>query len=235
MLDGRLAAGEQRGCGKISMNIKILYDNHAKPGFESGWGFSALVDGTTLFDTGENAVALLTNLQAFGIQPGQIERVVLSHDDWDHTGGLAIVKMCGSVDVFVPASMAKETTAEIEELNGKCRLTRVTNYTELGPDLGVTGELGEGKKEISLIAQVREGVVLLTGCAHPGLDRVMAVASDHGSIQAVVGGFHGFAVLSALSKVPVIVPCHCTQMKQEMLKMYPKQARLVAAGVQFDL
>ena len=100
------------------MNIKILCDSHAKPGLESGWGVSALVDDTTLFDTGGNAVPLLTNLQAFGIQPTQIDRVVLSHDDWDHTGGIAIVKMCGRVDVYVPVSMSKETTAKIQELNG---------------------------------------------------------------------------------------------------------------------
>ena len=37
------------------MNIKILHDNQAKKNFQCGWGFSALVDNSTLFDTGENA------------------------------------------------------------------------------------------------------------------------------------------------------------------------------------
>ena len=217
------------------MNIKILYDTHAKPGFESGWGFSALVDDTTLFDTGENAVSLLTNLQAFGIQPAQIQRVVLSHDDWDHTGGIAIVKMCGPVDVYVPMSMSEETTAGIQELNGDSRLVKVEQDTEIGSEMVVTGELGEQKKEISLVVQDAKGSVLLTGCAHPGLERIMEVASVYGSIHAVVGGFHGFNALAALAGVETIVPCHCTQMKQEILAMYPKQARLVAAGVEFDL
>jgi len=217
------------------MNIKIVYDNDAKPGFESGWGFSALVDDSTLFDTGENAVSLLSNLQAFGVQPRQIERVVLSHDDWDHTGGIAVLKMCGPVDVYVPDSMSEKTIAEIRELNGECRLTRVGSDTEAGPGMTIVGELGDEKKEISLAMQAREGVVLLTGCAHPGLDRIMESASAYGSIYAVIGGFHGFNVLSELLEVPVIVPCHCTQMKQEILSMHGKRAYVVAAGVQFDL
>jgi len=217
------------------MNVRILYDNHARPGFESGWGFSALIDGVTLFDTGENAVSLLKNLQAFGIQPGQIERIVLSHNDWDHTGGIAIVKLCGPVDVYVPVSMPDQVTAEIEEMNGACKVIRVERDTEVGSGMIVTGELGEEKKEISLAIRNGECVVLFTGCAHPGLERIMSVASGYGSLRAVIGGFHGFSALESLAEVPVIVPCHCTQMKQEILSAYPGQARLVAAGVEFEL
>jgi 7,8-dihydropterin-6-yl-methyl-4-(beta-D-ribofuranosyl)aminobenzene 5'-phosphate synthase len=74
------------------MNIKILYDNQAKQGFQYGWGFSALIDDTILFDTGESVDPLLLNIRAFNVDAENINRVVLSHEDWDHVGGVAIIK-----------------------------------------------------------------------------------------------------------------------------------------------
>ena len=75
-----------------AMNIKILYDNEAAKGFRSGWGFSALIDNEILFDTGEDADALLANMHAFGIDPQSIRTVVLSHADWDHAGSAAAIQ-----------------------------------------------------------------------------------------------------------------------------------------------
>ena len=85
------------------MNIKILYDNKAAEGFHSGWGFSALIDDAILFDTGKDATALLDNMRAFGVSPGCIRQVVLSHADWDHAGGIAILTQCRSAKVYLPA------------------------------------------------------------------------------------------------------------------------------------
>jgi 7,8-dihydropterin-6-yl-methyl-4-(beta-D-ribofuranosyl)aminobenzene 5'-phosphate synthase len=214
------------------MNIKILYDNQAKKGFRSGWGFSALIDNSTLFDMGENAEALLTNLQVFGIEPDQIQRVVLSHEDWDHVGGIAILKQCGPVTVYVPASFSKAIKNEINGLNSAANLIEIRNAQEVEPNLIVTPQLGTVKKEISLAVRSPKGLVLVVGCSHPGLDKIMARASEYGRIYAVIGGFHGFSKLKALADVPVIVPTHCTQKKQEILDMYPKQTRSVAAGTE---
>ena len=217
------------------MNIKILYDNLAKEEFRSGWGFSALIDNSTLFDTGENAEALLANLQTFGIAPPQIQRMVLSHEDWDHVGGMAILKQCGSVTVYVPVSFSKAIKNDITGFNPAVDLVEIRNAFEIEPNLIVTPQLGTVKKEISLAVRSGEGIILIVGCCHPGLDKIMARASEYGSIYAVVGGFHGFSRLKALSNVPVIVPTHCTQKKQEILDMYPKQARVVSAGMELRL
>lgn len=217
------------------MNIKILYDNQAKEDFQCGWGFAALIDNSTLFDTGENAEALLANLQAFGIQPKQIQQVVLSHEHWDHVGGMAILKQCGPVKVYVPSSFSKRAKEQIIGLNTEADLVEIDNALKVEPDLIVTPQLGTFIKEISLAVKSAKGIILIVGCSHPGLDKIMTQASKFGDIYAVIGGFHEFSKLKALADVPVIVPTHCTQKKQEILDMYPDRTKLVETGTELDL
>lgn len=216
------------------MNIKILYDNEAKKGFQYGWGFAALIDDSTLFDTGENADSLLANMQAFGVEPEQIRQVILSHEDYDHVGGIAILKQCGSVNVYLPISFSRHIKEDIKILNRQAEVVEVSNSVEIDSHMIVTAQLGHRKKEISLVVHTNKGLILITGCAHPGLDKIMANACQVGDIYAVIGGFHGFSKLKALARVPVIVPTHCTQKKQAMLDMYPEQTRFVAAGAEIN-
>ncbi len=217
------------------MNIKIIYDNQAKKGFQSGWGFSALIDNSTLFDTGESAGPLLANLQAFGVHPKQIQRIVLSHEDWDHVGGIAILEQCGPVNVYIPSSFSKRIKKEIISFNTKVELVEIKHALQIEPDLIVTSQLGTLKKEISLAVKSARGIILVVGCSHPGLDKIIMRASEFGSLYAVIGGFHGFSKLKAFADVPMIIPTHCTQKKQEILDMYPDKTKLIKAGAELDL
>lgn len=217
------------------MNIKILYDNNAKTGFLSGWGFSALINNHTLFDTGESADSLTANMQAFRVVPAQIKRVVLSHEDWDHVGGIAMLSQCNTVKVYVPSSFSKTIKRKITDSNPKADLVEIHDALKVEPDLIVTAQLGILKKEISLVVRSANKIVLIVGCSHPGLEKIMAQISKYGYIYAVIGGFHGFRKLKALADVPIIIPTHCTQKKQEILDMYPGQARFVSAGMEIDI
>ena len=158
--------------------------------------------------------------------------MVLSHEDWDHVGGMAILKQCGHVTVYVPISFSKAIKKDITGFNPAVDLVEIRNALEVEANLIVTPQLGTVKKEISLAVRSSKGIVLIVGCSHPGLDKIMARASEYGHIYAVIGGFHGFSRLKALADVSVIVPTHCTQKKQEILDMYPKQTRFVAAGTE---
>ena len=63
------------------MQVKIIYDNEALPGFKKGWGFSCLIELTEhriLFDTGDSR-KFLVNLQKFAIDPIDVEHLILSH------------------------------------------------------------------------------------------------------------------------------------------------------------
>jgi len=76
------------------------------------WGFSCLVesdDQKILFDTGAKAEVLAGNMKKLGIDLFQIDAVFISHDHWDHTGGLAAVLEKNQVPVFVPESFADDS------------------------------------------------------------------------------------------------------------------------------
>jgi len=74
------------------LTITIVYDNVPNdPRLTADLGFGAYIEyhgQVILFDTGRDSGILLQNMQTLDIDPANIETVVLSHIDDDHTGGL---------------------------------------------------------------------------------------------------------------------------------------------------
>lgn len=59
------------------------------------WGFAALVEAdghTILFDTGMRPNTVLQNAEELGIDLSTIDTVILSHNHFDHTGGLVTLR-----------------------------------------------------------------------------------------------------------------------------------------------
>lgn len=219
----------------VETTIQIIYDNQAEEGFQSGWGFSALVNDRLLFDVGEDVNPLVENMNKLGIKFQNIETAVLSHEDWDHTGGYVILKECGDIDVYVPVSFTAGMKNDIKTLSSGINLIEVTDRVWINDNTLVTEELGEDKREISLCIKSGKGLVLITGCSHPGLDLIMDQVSDLGQLYAVIGGFHGFNRLEKLADIPVIVPTHCTQKKEQIKSLYPDRTFAVGAGSRIDI
>ncbi len=75
------------------IRVTILYDNYTTdPLLEPGWGvLMHHTEGPILFDTGGSGEVLLRNMGVLGIDPASIYAVFISHDHWDHTGGLGAV------------------------------------------------------------------------------------------------------------------------------------------------
>jgi 7,8-dihydropterin-6-yl-methyl-4-(beta-D-ribofuranosyl)aminobenzene 5'-phosphate synthase len=76
-----------------TLKITVLVTNVAGNPFEGDgeWGYSALVevDGhKILCDTGASADMILRNAAALHIDLSGVEDVILSHNHWDHVGGL---------------------------------------------------------------------------------------------------------------------------------------------------
>lgn len=77
-------------------------------------------------------------------------------------------------------------------------------------------------KELTLAIQTPDGLVLVVGCSHPGLDKIVAAArAINPRIHMVAGGFHlvvaadeiiaqSVALLHDTAKVDYIAPGHCT-------------------------
>ena len=90
------------------MRITIVYDNEANPGLRSGWGFSCLVEAEEriLFDTGPTGEELLFNIERLAIEARSIDKVIISHEHWDHIGGLrTLIEINSDIQVFKPDSL----------------------------------------------------------------------------------------------------------------------------------
>jgi 7,8-dihydropterin-6-yl-methyl-4-(beta-D-ribofuranosyl)aminobenzene 5'-phosphate synthase len=216
--------------------LRILFDNEASSGLKSGWGFSCLIDEHLLFDTGANANTLLYNMQKLGVKLDKIDKIVLSHAHGDHTGGLGIIKLLPKVQVFLPKSFSNQFKRDLNSVP-QVDVIEVDKIMQIEDGMYTTGELGRGgwTKEQSLIVQTDNGLTVITGCSHPGLDKIVNVASGLGDIYGVIGGFHGFNQLEILKDYKLIVPCHCTSKKRELLMLYPDRCKECTVGSVFKV
>ena len=79
------------------LKITVLVTNVAgDPQLGDGeWGYSALVEVDVhkiLYDTGASSDMVLNNAEALHIDLSDVEDVVLSHNHWDHVGGLMTLR-----------------------------------------------------------------------------------------------------------------------------------------------
>lgn len=179
------------------MYAKVLYDNRARRGLMSGLGFSCLLDGKILFDTGDSAELLLENMKKLMVSMDDIEAVVISHDHWDHTGGLwEILKHKKGLKVYVLESFSEELKKAVEESGGKLEV--VKRQRKISDNIYITGEIeseykGEPLGEQSLVIKGEKGTSVITGCAHPGIVNVLNIVKKKmkvDDIYMVFGGFH---------------------------------------------
>ncbi|MCE4614577.1 MAG: MBL fold metallo-hydrolase [Desulfurococcales archaeon] len=168
------------------VRISILVDNSIPlPTKMLGeYGFSALVedlehDKRILFDTGSTGKPLLYNLGVIGVDPDDIDYVVLSHRHYDHTGGLKelLQKRSSSItiishpDLFVPAytnildGVLRDigipfTRDQLESLGAKFLFSRES--VQITPNVKTMGEIPRdaGPSHTSGMARVIDGNVV---------------------------------------------------------------------------
>jgi 7,8-dihydropterin-6-yl-methyl-4-(beta-D-ribofuranosyl)aminobenzene 5'-phosphate synthase len=214
------------------LRFTIVHDNAALEGFTSKWGFSCLIGKNVLFDTGADYGTLLANMQKLNVDIKEIDAIVLSHAHGDHTGGIEIVRQLADVRVFIPRSFFRPLEKDLSRYRNVVTM-EVEKMTEIAKGMTSTGEING--TEQSLIVQTPKGLVVVTGCSHPGLDTILNVARGLGTIYGVVGGFHGFDKLDLLRDLRMIVPCHCTKHKTRILDRYPTTSKMCAAGCIFNI
>jgi 7,8-dihydropterin-6-yl-methyl-4-(beta-D-ribofuranosyl)aminobenzene 5'-phosphate synthase len=205
--------------------ITIVYDNYEyDKRLSIGFGFSCLVkieDKNILFDTGGDSPILLNNLEKSGVDLKEIDIIVLSHIHGDHTGGLTgVLEVNPDVTVYIPKSFPNNFKEEIKSYGASS--VDVSNSIKIWDGVYSTGELGTWIREQSLIIKTDKGLVVITGCAHPGVVNIVKKAKEitKDDVYLVTGGFHlGEASDSEINSiiesfrnlgVKKTAPCHCT-------------------------
>jgi len=207
------------------LTLTVVYDNNTyNEELETRWGFSCLVEGlpkTILFDVGGEGDILLNNMEKLGIDPKAIDIVVLSHIHYDHIGGLStFLKENPEACVYLPGSFPESIKNEVKKVDAK--LIEVHSSIEICKNAYSTGELGAFIKEQSLIIRTDKGLVIITGCAHPGIVDIIDKAKRmlKSDVYLVLGGFHlcwmnawqikGIIKGVKKEKVEKVAPSHCS-------------------------
>jgi len=209
-----------------SGELIILYDNNPyDPGLETSWGFSCLLtlnETTILFDTGGDGKLLLRNMEKLGIDPREIDIIVLSHIHGDHVGGLdEVLEADGDAVVYLPASFPESFKGWVRDLARE--VVEVEEATLICGCAASTGPMrGGGVDEEALIINTPKGLVVVTGCAHPGVVRMVERAMNLTGlgVRLVVGGFHlagrsDEAIMGIVESfqrlgVEMVAPTHCS-------------------------
>jgi 7,8-dihydropterin-6-yl-methyl-4-(beta-D-ribofuranosyl)aminobenzene 5'-phosphate synthase len=178
-----------------SIQMTIVYDNNSfDKKLEKDWGFSCFIKGlekSILFDAGKNGRILLSNMEKLGIHPEEIELVFLSHAHKDHTGGLdALLTQNSKIEVWLPEFFSSSFKKAIKK--EEATVIEVENFQKICEGAYTTGVIAGWIKEQSLILETDKGLIVITGCAHPGIVNIIALAREllKKDIHLIFGGLH---------------------------------------------
>jgi 7,8-dihydropterin-6-yl-methyl-4-(beta-D-ribofuranosyl)aminobenzene 5'-phosphate synthase len=207
------------------MKLTIIYDNETQnPHLKADWGFAALIeahDKTILFDTGGNGRILLGNMHSLKLELMLVTDIFISHHHFDHTGGLShFLNVNNEVIVHAPQSF-----------RGVRSVKKVLYYNKpkkLFNGFYTTGELDN--IEQALIVETSKGLILVVGCSHPPMEKIISAARHFGRIYGIIGGLHGFDKYELFNDFGLICPTHCTQNIIKIKEQYPENFLKGGAG-----
>ncbi len=231
-------------------SLRVLAEaSNRRLAFITGWGLSVLAGPRVLFDTFSSGKILRRQFIKYGIDPLRISHVVISHEHWDHTGGLWwLLSENKGITVHVCGGFSSAFKQKILSRGG--RLKEQKNRGCVTENLFSTGEIkfkykGFNKVEQSLIID-NGTLTVLTGCSHAGikahLNRVCEIFPLR-TIDLFLGGFHlmnspineidgVIKILSGSCAMKRIAPLHCTGARavSRFRKAFPDRLIKVKTG-----
>ena len=206
----------------------IVYNNiPSENNLKADWGYSAWIEtaeDVVLFDTGTKPQILKDNLSKLNLDLSKVTAVAISHEHYDHTGGLRTVlkEMKSGTKVYLPNSFDSKLEEDYKDLdfvvNNKYR--KINNGIWLSK---IFKNHENGILEQALLIEKEDDIIVITGCAHPGIVEMCESVSKEfpdKKLELVTGGFH--LMQARKSKVEQIslnikglgfrkvAPSHCT-------------------------
>ena len=220
-----LTSASVLAAGQDGITIRVLYDNYAHDeALQTDWGFSCLITGTektVLFDTGAKGDVLLQNMAKMNVTLDAAEVAIISHNHDDHTGGLlSVLEKNRKMIVYLPPSCPETLVQQTESLGAK--VVTVTKPVEVCKGVYVIGPIGDKIVEQALVVDTSKGLVVITGCSHPGVMEIAKRAKEQlgRDVYMICGGMHLLEmseaqvrdVIAELKSLGVqkIGPTHCT-------------------------
>jgi 7,8-dihydropterin-6-yl-methyl-4-(beta-D-ribofuranosyl)aminobenzene 5'-phosphate synthase len=211
------------------VTVTVIYDNYVhREGMKADWGYSVVIGGlesTILFDTGAKPDLFRENFAKTGLDAGTIDILAISHEHWDHVGGVsAFVKMKTGIPVLLPHSVSTPVRAQMAHYGLKPLL--VKDAAMICQHLYTSGEFDCSIAEQALVLDTKNGLVVMTGCSHPGIVRMVREIRQtfNKDVVMLFGGFHlmdksdsEMAEIIAALKSLGVERCgatHCTGEKQ---------------------
>jgi 7,8-dihydropterin-6-yl-methyl-4-(beta-D-ribofuranosyl)aminobenzene 5'-phosphate synthase len=198
----------------MGIRLTTLSENTASLGFVAEWGLSILVEADglrVLLDTGLS-ISAVHNAQLLGIDLTQLDRIVLSHGHFDHTGGLRdVLRRKGEIEVIAhPDVWAPKygrlgdqelyigvpyRREELESLGARFRLK--AEPVELGASIVTTGQIPmrTAFEEVDPDIFVKQGGALVPD---PLADDLALVIRTGSGLVIVLGCAHRGAVNTIL-------------------------------------
>lgn len=216
------------------------YDEELK----TAWGFSSFIkfnEYNILFDTGPDGDTLLFNMNKLKIDPLEINFLILSHYHNDHIGGLNFfINKNPDVKIYIPKCFPENFKKDLIKREFKI----FENEKKLKISDNIYLMLESNKIiEQHLIIESEKGLIIVTGCAHPGIVKIVNETLDNfqNKIFLLVGGFHLFDktpdeienIVNEIYKLDIenISPSHCTG--DEAIKLFQEKfkERYIKSGV----
>ena len=215
-----------------SIKITIIFDNYPfDDTLSTGWGFAALVENrgySILFDTGGLGDVFMENLHTLKIDPKGIDAVMISNMHGDHIAGLLpFLEESNEPTVYLLPSFS---SAFKKKVSSNSQVVEVAQSQEIFAGIYSTGGLSAvGVSEQALVVDRGDDIVVITGCAHPGVVNIVRKAKsvvqlnmNEGTkpVALVLGGFHLMdasrteikGIIEDLQALGVqrVSPTHCT-------------------------
>jgi len=167
---------ENGAFGGKRVRIKVIATGSTQEDRAAGnWGLSLLLGDDLLFDTHGVSAILKRRLREECVDISGIRDIVISHDHWDHTNGLwDLLLQTRTVNVHVCPQAAEALVGNIKVFGGFVRTC--SGFQSIRDGVVTTGELpaalnGNTLYEQALVLASAAGLVVVTGCAHPGIVR----------------------------------------------------------------
>jgi len=231
------------------MDVKVIVTSSGRlDRIFSKWGISFLIGDDLLFDTFSNPKTLLANMKKMNIDPSAIKHVAISHDHWDHAGGLTgLLEKNQSLIVYACPGFSNEFKENV--ISSGAPLMEAEKFFRIEPNIYTTGEIAGVYADFfiaeqSLVVESDGKLSLITGCAHPGIVSIIKEVKSHfkKEVESIIGGFHLYdksadkivSITGEIVKLGIkkVYSTHCTGDKAENIlrKKFTKEFAILKSG-----